>query len=249
MHKKLLATVTLLLALAFTAQAAVPTVVSKNQFGEQSTNYIIGGSNQLDINFKVDSTNANGLGISELNGAAAAAVYMHTTQTPAVGNPNPASGYVIVKFAKSYTGYISGYEAYVVPNSGSNIVASTTGVTSGLAYVITSLGTTPSTQWQVLGFPASETPAVGAAFIASATTTATGTGIVQVPVASGSNMNHIEIVGNGSTTVSASTGGGQLILVNLAATNASVTTLAAKAPNDGSRIKLRFTMGTIPAGF
>lgn len=240
--------VTLLLTLAFSAHAAVPTMVVKNSFGEQVTNYLLGGSNQLDIEFVVDASNANGTGVSSLSGAAAQAVYMHTSATPAAGNPNPANGYVIVQFKKAYSGYISGYTGYVVPSSGSDIVVSTTGSTAGLAYVISSLGTTAAAQWQLLGFPANETPAVGAAFIASATTTATGTGAIQVPVASGSGMSHMEIVGSGSLTVNAS-GGGQLILVNLGAVNSVSPVLAAKAPNSGSRVKLRFTMGTVPAGY
>lgn len=248
MHKKFLAVVVLLLTLAFSAHATVPTVVLKNNFGEQLTQYLVGGSNQLDIEFKVDASNANGTGVSSLVGAAAQAVYMHTSATPAAGNPNPAAGYVLVQFKKAYSGYISGYAGYVVPNSGSNIVVSTTGSTAGLAYVISSLGTTPASQWQLLGFPANETPAVGAAFIASATTTATGTGAIQVPVASGSGMNHMEIVGSGNLTVSGS-GGGQLILVNLGNTSPASPVMAARAPNDGSTVKLRFTMGTIPAGF
>lgn len=247
MHKKFLA-VAGLLFLSLAAYAAVPTVVSKNNFGEQTTNFILGGSNQLDINFVVDPNNANGLGISSLSGAAAQAVYMHTNVTPAAGNPNPAPGYVLVQFKKAYSGYIGGYAGYVAPNSGSDIVVSTTGTTAGLAYVITSVGSTPASQWQLLGFPTSETPAVGAAFIASATTTATGTGVVQVPVASGSNMTHLELVGNGSQTVNA-VGGGQLVMVNLSATNATTTTLAPAAPTAGSIIRLRFVMGTIPAGF
>lgn len=43
----------------------------------------------LDCNFIVDSTNGNGLGIRSLKGPGIAHVYMHTTATPAVGNPNP----------------------------------------------------------------------------------------------------------------------------------------------------------------
>ena len=46
----------------------------------------------LDCNFVVDSTNGNGLGIRNLKGPAVANVFMHTTATPAPGNPNPAGG-------------------------------------------------------------------------------------------------------------------------------------------------------------
>ncbi len=229
------------------AHASDPILVLKNNFGEQTSNFVIGGSNQLDCNFVVDSTNGNGLGIRSLKGAACAAVYMHTSATPAVGNPNPAAGYILIQFAKSYSGYVSGYSGYVSPLSGSQINV-TTGVTSGLAYVITSLGTTPASQWQSLGFPASETPSVGAAFIANTSATATGTGTVQVPAAAGSTAGHIEVVGDPNQTSLASSGGGQMVLVNLAATNSSTTTLAATAPANSSVIGLRFTMGTLPPG-
>lgn len=248
MTKKLFLGVALLVLSIFgVAHAASPVLVLKNNFGEQFNNSVIGGSNQLDINFIVDSTNGNGLGIRSLKGNAVAAVYMHTSATPAAGNPNPAVGYILVQFAKSYSGYVSGYSGYGAPLSGSSINV-TTGVTQGLAYVITSLGTTPASQFQVLGFPATETPAVGAAFIASTTTTATGTGTLQVPLATGAGVLHIEAVGDPNQTSIASSGGGQMVLVNLAATNSSTTTLVATAPANNTVIGLRFTMGTIPPG-
>src|SRR5665213_3357227 len=47
----------------------------------------------LDCSFIVDSTNANGLGIRSLKGSGRVAqVFMHTTATPATGNPNPVAG-------------------------------------------------------------------------------------------------------------------------------------------------------------
>jgi len=46
----------------------------------------------IDMNFIVDSTNGNGLGIRSLKGPTVANVYMQTTATPAKGNPLVASG-------------------------------------------------------------------------------------------------------------------------------------------------------------
>jgi hypothetical protein len=48
-----------------------------------------GAPTLIDCNFVVDSTNANGLGISRLKGHLVANEFMHTTATPAPGNPNP----------------------------------------------------------------------------------------------------------------------------------------------------------------
>src|ERR1017187_394412 len=47
----------------------------------------------LDCNFVVDSANGNGLGIRNLKGSGRVAqVFMHTSATPAAGNPNPVAG-------------------------------------------------------------------------------------------------------------------------------------------------------------
>ena len=43
----------------------------------------------IDCNFVVDSANSNGLGIRSLKGPYVKNVYMHTSATPAPGNPNP----------------------------------------------------------------------------------------------------------------------------------------------------------------
>lgn len=112
-----------------------------------------------------------------------------------VGSPNPAAGYIYVQLQDTYNTYLFGGAGFVAPLSGSSINV-TTGVTAGLAYVITSLGTTTNAQWNVLGVPANITPAVGVSFIAPLTTTATGSGTIQVPATAASNIDHIEVIGN-----------------------------------------------------
>jgi hypothetical protein len=232
---------------AYAVAPIVPQIVLKNNFGEQTKNFVEGGSNQLDINFIVDSTNGNGLGIRSLKGYAAANVYMHTSATPAVGNPNPAAGYILVEFNKAYAGYVSGYSGYNSPVSGTPINV-TTGVTAGLAYIVTSVGTTTAAGFQALGLPLGLTPTVGQAFIAPATATTTGTGQIEVPAAAGSASDHIELVGDPNQTSNPSVAGASVVLVNLAATSSSVTTFVATAPANNSVIGLRFTMGQIPTG-
>ena len=144
-------------------------------------------------NFVVDSANGNGLGIRSLkSNGYVSSVYMHTSATPAVGNPNPASGYILVKMNNNYNYYLGGTVGFVSPVSGTPL----TSVTSGLAYVIVSLGTTTLAQWQAKGLPAGVVPAVGVSFIASATGALGGTGAVEVPATAGSGITNVEVVGD-----------------------------------------------------
>lgn len=223
-----------------------PTLVLKNQFGEESNNAIIGGSSEIGCNFIVDSANGNGLGLRSLKASGIANVYMHTSASPAAGNPNPAAGFIVVEFSQAFTGYVTGTFGFVSPVSGTPINV-TSGVTAGLVYIITSLGTTSASQWQHLGLPANLTPTVGQAFIATSSTTATGTGVVEVQLATGSGVYHIEVLGNPNTTVATTSGGGSMILVVLGPTNSSTTTLKPLAPVDGTVVGLTFSMIPVPA--
>jgi len=94
----------------------------------------------IDCNFIVDSTNGNGLGIRSLKGSGVQAVYMHTSATPAAGNPNPASGYALIQLANNYNRYAGGFSGYGANLSGSNVAINGTALTVGAPYVITSVG-------------------------------------------------------------------------------------------------------------
>lgn len=113
----------------------------------------------------------------------------------AIGSPNPAAGYIYVQLQDNYNKYLFGGASFGAPISGTPINV-TTGVTAGLAYSIVTLGTTTDAQWHVLGVPANITPAVGVSFIAPKTTTATGTGTIEVPATAASNIDHIEVIGS-----------------------------------------------------
>jgi hypothetical protein len=196
----------------------------------------------LDCNFVVDSSNANGLGIRSLKGPAVQAVYMHTSSTPATGNPNPAAGYIVVQLADNYNRSFSGFNAIVSPLSGSNLLVASAGLTVGLPYVISVLGTTTTDAWHALGVPAGVTPAVGVAFVAAATS-ALGTGAVQVPAAAGSGIFSIETVGDPNLSLApnptANQGfGGQIILRCLKDSAADAPVIG--APADGTVISLAF---------
>lgn len=225
---------------------AYPQVVSKNQFGETIIGYELGGGGYIDCSFIVDSANGNGLGIRSLKNygqnALVKNVFMHTSSTPAGGNPNPASGYIVVQLAQNFLGYQGGYIGFVSPTSGSNLLVASAGLTVGQLYIITVLGTTSVAQWNVLGVPAGAVPAVGVAFIAAATS-CTGTGAVQLPAAAGSTINHIEAVGDSNLSVNPTDSSGSLIYLQvLGATNSSTTTLVATAPADNTVIGMRFVM-------
>ena len=198
----------------------------------------------LDCNFIVDSANGNGLGIRSLKPSGRIAnVYMHTSATPAAGNPNPAAGLIVVQLQDNYNTYLGGFSGFVSPLSGSTI---TSGLTVGQAYVIVSLGSSTAAQWITAGVPSQITPSVGVAFIAAATSIAGG-GAVQALAAAGSGIDHIEVVGdshlaNSSIQTTVNSGiGMQIILVCKAA---GVTT----APADGTVIGLAFYMNNTNFG-
>jgi hypothetical protein len=171
----------------------------------------------LDLNFVVDSTNGNGLGIRSLkSNGYVRNVFMHTTATPGINdkalNPNPAPGYCLIQFKSNYRYYLGGFQGFVSPLSGTPL----TSTTAGVAYVIVSLGTTTLAQWQAAGLPMGFTPAVGSSFIATATGAIGGTGAVEVPSATGSGIAAVEVVGDPNQTVSnasiAANGGAQLLI-------------------------------------
>lgn len=145
----------------------------------------------LSCNFIVDSANGNGLGIRSLKGEGVHAVYMHTSSTPLAGNPNPASGLIMVQFSDPYARSLMGGRSI-----GSPLDTSVTSTTNHAAQVITSLGTATLAQWQAVGLPLGVVPALGVSFIATASATIGGSATV-APVKS-SNIVNIEFVGDAS---------------------------------------------------
>ena len=152
----------------------------------------------LDCSFTVDSTNA--AGVSDLVGPGIEAVYMNAA-SPSASNPDPANGYVVVKLQDNYHKLYSAIASVRAPNSGANLLIASAGLTVGLVYVISVLGTTTTAQWRVLGVPAGITPAVGVPFVAKATS-ATGTGAVQIPATAGAGIISFETIGNSDLVIS-----------------------------------------------
>lgn len=137
-------------------------------------------------------------------------VFMHTSTTPAVGNsnprtpnivitnPNPASGIIVIQLQDEYNRILSIDSSIQSPNSGSDVKIDNSAMTAGLAYTITTLGNATAAKWRAIGVPAGVTPAVGVSFIAASNGGAgnTLTSRVQVPLAGGSGIQSIEVVGD-----------------------------------------------------
>lgn len=143
----------------------------------------------LDCNFSVDSSNASGIASLNASGRIKS-VFMHTSTTPAAGNPNPANGLIIVNLQDNYNSYYGGYSASSVAVTGSAI---NSGLSVGNVYQIVSLGTTTAAQWVTGGLAVGVTAAVGVSFIAAATSFS-GTGTVKAVKYAG--FSHVELVGN-----------------------------------------------------
>jgi len=195
------------------------------------------------LNFIVDSANGNGLGIRSLkSNGYVEAVFMNTSATPGVAgtltNPNPAAGYAVVRFKNNFNFYLGGFAGQIVPLTST----STSSLTKGNVYVITSLGTTTLAQWQTAGLIPGVTPAVGATFVAAATASISGTGKVGLPgVPTASTLT---VVGDPNTVIAnssvASNAGAQVVVQFAAPTSSSVTTLVAAAPADGTVVSMKF---------
>lgn len=209
----------------------------------------------LDCNFIVDSTNGNGFGARSLNQSGRiATAFMHTTVTPGTTpngqtNPNPEAGIIIVTLQDNYNKYISGTAGFIAPLSGSSISISGSSVlTVGAPYVITSLGTTTQAQFVAAGLSPSITAAVGVSFIAKITGGGSGTATVQAPAATGSGIDHIEVIGNANLMNNTQQGtiqgfgvGTQFILACYH--NGTLT-----APANGTVIGLTFAMNNSQQG-
>jgi len=201
----------------------------------------------LNLNFVVDHSNGNGLGIRSLKSNGwCENVFMNTSATPGVNNghtnPNPLAGFAMIQFKQNFNYYLGGFSGFVSYVTGS-VKIDNSALTAGQAYVITTLGNATLAKWQAVGVPVGVTPAVGVSFIAltNGGTGNTLTSRVSTPVVSG--IQAVEVIGdpNLSTNSSITANSGQIVLVQfLGATSSSVTTLIPTAPLDGSVCGMSF---------
>lgn len=209
----------------------------------------------IDCNFVVDSTSATG--ITSLKGPYVQNVFMHTSGAAGAGNsnpatpnivvtnPNPASGTIVVQLQNNFNRYISGFNSKVSP-LGTPVKIDNSAMTTGVAYVITTLGDATAAKWRAIGVPAGVTPAVGTPFIAASNGGAGNvlTSRVAPTAAAGSGIASIELVGNSNLVIAPSITaqgfGAQIILQcrNVASTSSTPTlTMNSYTPagtNDGS---------------
>lgn len=195
------------------------------------------------VTFTVNHADTGGLGVTGVkSNGYMNYVFMNTNQTPGVTagitNPNPQAGYCLLSFANPFNAYV-GMDWTIAPPAANT---GTTSTTAGHVYQITALGNTTLAQWQAVGFPQGVAPAVGAAFVATATQSIGGTGTVGTPGVP--TITSVNEVGDPLKTITNSNlaqfGGAQMVLQFCAATNSSTTTLVNAAPADGTVVRLEF---------
>jgi hypothetical protein len=194
-------------------------------------------------NFIVDSTNGNGWGVRSVkSNGYIEAVFMHTSATPgkqnALTNPNPQAGFALIVFKNNFNYYLGGFSGQVIPLTST----STTSLTTGNVYAITSVGTTTLAQWQTAGLPAGFAPTVGQSFVSAITGSISGSGTVGIPGVP--NATVVSVVGDPNQTIANSniaTNAGAQIMVQFAApTNSSTTTLVAASPSNNTVVGMQF---------
>lgn len=164
---------------------------------------------------------------------------MHTTASPAAGNPNPVAGVILVQLQDNYNRYYGGFSGWVSP-----VGSTQTTITNHVAYVITSLGTATAAQWVAAGVPIGTTPAVGVAFIAIATGTIGGSATVAPSAAAGAGIDHIEALGDANLTITSSSpvvqgvGSGAYLILQC------YEGLVLTAPTDGAVLGLSFYLSS-----
>lgn len=155
----------------------------------------------VDCRFAVDDSNS--YGITGLKGQGVSNVYMHTSTTPATGNPNPAAGYVVVKLTDNFSQLYNMMTQIRTPLTGSDVKIDNSAMTAGVVYTITTLGNATAAKWLAIGVPAGVTAAVGVSFVALTNGGAgnTLTSRVQAPATAGSGIDHLELVGDPALTL------------------------------------------------
>lgn len=177
---------------------------------------------EVNMNFIVDSTNGNGLGIRSLkSNGYVANVFMHTTAPLAgSGNPNPLAGYALIQLNNNFNKYIGGFSGQIAPLTGANQTSTVIGTPS----VIVNLGTATAAQWLAAGVPAGVTPAIGVSFIALQSALIGGAAAVKLVGVSG--VDHLEVIGDPNLSLNNSnigTNGGAYVMVQFIGAGALVT--------------------------
>lgn len=151
-------------------------------------------------------------------------------------NPNPAAGLIQVQFSDNFMRYYGGSEGFVGP-----VGSSTTSTVANVINVITVLGTATLAQWLTAGLKPGIAPAVGAAFIPTASALIGGSAQTAIIAAAGAGIDHIEVNGDPNLTINPIPVGGSPNVggfIYLACYKNTVLT----APAAGTTIGLQFYM-------
>lgn len=137
---------------------------------------------KVSMKFTVARSDSGGLGITSLkSNGYVNHVYMHTSSTPAGGNPNPADGNIMIQLKDNYATLVGSAIRIQAPPTGGALSTkiADTALTVGAMYQINALGTSTAADWLALGLPAGVTAAVGQTFCALVQGVGTHTGTVK----------------------------------------------------------------------
>lgn len=127
---------------------------------------------KIDLNFVVDSTNGNGLGVRSIkSNGYVRNVFMNTSSTPGKGegmtNPNPNAGYAVIQMKQNFNSYLGGFSGLVSPTTGSTIAISGSSLTAGIPYTVATVGAVPKPKFTVLAIADSAGNSAGKYFTAT----------------------------------------------------------------------------------
>lgn len=203
-----------------------------------------------EVNLQFTVTPSNGLGITSLkSNGYVENVFMHTSTTPATGtggfvNPNPANGYALIQLKQNFNIFLGMNCVFRTPTTGSTKIDNSA-MTIGVVYIIATLGDATAAQWATVGVPAGQTPAVGLAFSAIATTAGTANASTsRVSTATSSGIVMSEVVGNAdlATNSNISSNSGEWVYVKF---SSATGTIAAPATASVCSMRLYFDSSTV----
>lgn len=198
------------------------------------------------VNVQFTVTPTNGLGVTSVkSNGYVRNVFMDTSTTPAANNgatnPDPQAGIAMIQLYNNFNTFLGLNWSIQSPLTGSTKIDNSA-MTTGVAYVISTLGDATLAKWQAVGVPLGVTPAVGVSFIALSNGGAGNVLTSRVSTPNPSTIVAVEVVGTPSTMIANSSiatyGGAYLFLNFLGATNSSTTTLIPTAPVTGSIVSL-----------
>lgn len=105
---------------------------------------------RVDMQFTVAASDSGGFGITSLkSNGYVQRVFMHTSATPASGNPNPATGQGLVILKQNFNAYLGCEYSIESPVTGSALAINGSALTANAPYQITTVGAVPQPTFTV----------------------------------------------------------------------------------------------------